>query len=124
METHPFELQTEKNLIEEQRLLIESLDGVTSYYVNHHGVDLLIEARGQLPGDKPKLLAIMDRYLDLAEDERLNYTLGKRLGYYRCLDDMHDEKRKMFVQGKLREILQAYPGQFDEICHQLRAQVV
>jgi radical SAM superfamily enzyme YgiQ (UPF0313 family) len=119
-----FELQTEKNLIEEQRLLIESLDGVTSYYVNHHGVDLLMEARGQLPEDKPKLLAIMDRYLGLPEEERLNYTLGKRLGTYRYLDDMQDENRRMFVQGKLREILEAYPGQFDEICHQLRAQVV
>jgi len=124
MRTGKFELQTEKNLIEEQRLLIESLDGVTSYYVNHHGVDLLMEARGQLPEDKPKLLAIMDRYLGLPEEERLNYTLGKRLGYYRHMDDMQDEKRKMFVQGKLREILDAYPGQFDEICHQLRAQVV
>ena len=124
MQAGKFELQTEKNLIEEQRLLIESLDGVTSYYANHHGVDLLMEARGQLPGDKPKRLAIMDRYLGLPEEERLNYTLGKRLGYYRYLDDMQDENRKMFVQGKLRETLAAYPGQFDEICHQLRAQVV
>jgi radical SAM superfamily enzyme YgiQ (UPF0313 family) len=124
MQAGKFKLQTEKNLIEEQRLLIESLNGVTSYYVNHHGVDLLMEARGQLPEDKPKLLAIMDRYLDLPEEERLNYTLGKRLGYYRYLDDMQDENRKIFVQGKLRDILDAYPGQFDEICHQLRAQVV
>ena len=124
MQAGKFELQTEKNLIEEQRLLIESLNDVTSYYANHHGVDLLMEARGQLPEDKPKLLAVMDRYLGLPEEERLNYTLGKRLGYYRYLDDMQDENRKMFVQGKLREILEAYPGQFDEICHQLRAQVV
>jgi radical SAM superfamily enzyme YgiQ (UPF0313 family) len=119
-----FQLQTEKNLIEEQRLLIDSLEGVTSYYSNHHGVDLLMEARGQLPADKLKLLAIMDHYLSMPEDERLNYTLGKRLGYYRTMDDMQDEKRKLFVQQKVSEILNAYPGQFDEICHQLRAQVV
>lgn len=119
-----FQLQTEKNLIEEQRLLIESLDGVTSYYVNHHGVDLLMEARGQMPGDKPKLLAIMDRYLSLSEEDRLNYTLGKRLGHYRKMDDMQNENMEMLVQGKVREILKAFPGQFDEICHQLRARVV
>jgi hypothetical protein len=35
-----FQLQTEKNLIEEQRLLIDSLEVVTSYYVKHHGVDI------------------------------------------------------------------------------------
>jgi len=119
-----FQLQTEKNLIEEQRLLIEGLEGITSYYVNHHGVDLLMEARGQLPADKPKLLAIMDRYLSMPQADRLNFTLGKRLGYYRYLDDLQDEDRKRFVQGKVSEILAAYPGQFDEICHQLRAQVV
>jgi radical SAM superfamily enzyme YgiQ (UPF0313 family) len=67
--------------LEKQRLLIENLNGISSYYVNHHGVDLLMEARGQLPRDKPKLLAIMDRYLSLPEAERINYTLGKRLGY-------------------------------------------
>ena len=119
-----FQLQTEKNLIEEQRLLIDHLDGVTSYYVNHHGVDLLMEARGQLPEDKPKLLAIMDRYLSLPEEDRLNYTLGKRLGYYNKMDDMQDEIRRMFVQDKVHEILNAYPGQFDEICHQLRTRIV
>ncbi|CAB1061611.1 Radical SAM domain protein CAC_2422 [Olavius sp. associated proteobacterium Delta 1] len=119
-----FQLQTEKNLIEEQRLLIDRLDGITSYYVNHHGVDLLMEARGQLPADKPKLLAIMDRYLSMPQEDRIHYTLGKRLGYYRQMDDMQDANRKLFVQGKVSEILNAYPGQFDEICHQLRAQVV
>ena len=119
-----FELQSEKNLIEEQRLLIENLDGVTSYYVNHHSVDLLLEARGQLPDDKSKLLSIMDRYLDLPEEDRLNYTLGRRMGYYRYMDDMQDKNRKDFVQSKLRDIQDAYPEQFDQICHQLRARVV
>jgi radical SAM superfamily enzyme YgiQ (UPF0313 family) len=119
-----FQLQTEKNMIEEQRLLIDRLEGVTSYYVNHHGVDLLMEARGQLPEEKPKLLAIMDRYLSMPEADRINYTLGKRLGYYRNMDDTQDENRKEFVQRKASEILKAYPGQFDEICHQLRTQVV
>jgi len=119
-----FQLQTEKNLIEEQRLLIDGLDGITSYYANHHGVDLLMEACGQLPADKPELLAIMDRYLSLPEADRLNYTLGKRLGYYREMDDMQDENRRLIVEAKVREILNSCAGQFDEVCHHLRAQVV
>ena len=124
METGEYELQTEKNLIEEQRLLIEHLDGVSSYYANHHGVDLLMEARGQLPEDKPKLLAIMDRYLSLPEDDRLNYTLGKRLGYYQRLDDMQDEGLKRTVAAHVHEVNDAYPGRFDEVCHHLRQQIV
>jgi len=124
MEAGEYTLQTEKNIIEEQRLLIEQLDGISSFYANHHGVDLLMEARGQLPEDKPKLLAIMDRYLSLPEDDRLNYTLGKRIGYYQVLDDMQDEGRKRYVAAQVREVNDAYPGRFDEVCHHLRQQVV
>ena len=119
-----YRLQTEKNIVEEQRLLIEGLDGVSSYYVNHHAVDLLMEARGQLPGEKPGLLAIMDRYLSLPEDERINYTLGRRLGYYRCMDDMGDRDRKGMVAVKVREVEEAYPGRMEEVFHYLRARIV
>ena len=119
-----FQLQTEKNIIEEQRLLIENLDGISSYYVNHHGVDLLMEARGQLPEDKSKLLAVMDRYLSMAEDERINYTVGRRLGHYRCMDDMQNDSLKRIVAAKVRELSRAYPDQLEDVLHHLRAQVV
>jgi radical SAM superfamily enzyme YgiQ (UPF0313 family) len=119
-----YRLQTEKNLIEEQRLLVESLNGVSSYYVNHHGVDLLLEARGRLPEEKSRLLAIMDRYLSMPEDERLNYTLGRRLGYYRRMDDLQDARLKQFIDGKLAELGLAYPGRIEEIFHQLRERIV
>lgn len=119
-----YELQTEKNLIEEQRLLIETLDGITSSYVNHHAVDLLMEARGQLPQDKARLLAIMDRYLNLPEEDRINFTLGRRLGYYQKLDDLKDKERKRAVDEELKEIQKAFPGRLDEIFHELRERVV
>jgi radical SAM superfamily enzyme YgiQ (UPF0313 family) len=124
LEEGTFQLQTEKAMIEEQRLLIDSLEGITSYYANHHGIDLLMEACGQLPTDKPKLLAIMDRYLSLSKEDRLNYTLGKRLGYYRKMDDMQNDNKRVFVQGKVRDILNNHPEQFHEICHYLRTQVI
>jgi radical SAM superfamily enzyme YgiQ (UPF0313 family) len=119
-----YKLQTEKNLIEEQRLLIEGLDGISSYYKNHHGVDLLMEARGQLPQEKEKLLAIMDRYLSLLDEDRLNYTMGKRLGYYQELDDMNNPEVKAMIALKVEEISKLYPGQLDEVFHYLREQIV
>ena len=124
MKEGAYQLQTEKNIIEEQRLLIENLDGVSSYYVNHHSVDLLMEARGQLPEDKQKLLAIMDHYLTLPEDERINFTLGKRLGHYRRMDDMNNQDLKNFVEMKVKEVKEAYPDRLEEIFHHLRAQIV
>ena len=119
-----YQLQTEKNVIEEQRLLIEGLDGVSSYYVNHHSVDLLMEVRGQLPGDKPRLLAILDSYLALPENERINFTLGRRLGYYRRMDDMKNQDLKDFVEMKVREVKEAYPDRLEDIFHHLREQIV
>jgi hypothetical protein len=83
-----------------------------------------MEARGQLPQEKPKLLAVMDKYLNLPEHERINYTLGKRMGYYQHLDDMHNENLKELVEAKVREITNAYPDQLEEIFHELREQVV
>ncbi len=124
MQDGTYRLQTERNLIEEQRLLIENLDGVSSYYVNHHGVDLLMEARGQLPEEKAKLLAIMDRYLSLPEADRINYTLGRRLGYYRCMDDMNNADRRGAVELKAFELKRSYPDQLDDIFHYLREQIV
>ena len=119
-----FQLQTEKNIIEEQRLLIESLEGISSFYVNHHAVDLLMEARGQFPEEKPKLMAIMDRYLSMPEDERINYTLGRRMRYYQTMDDMENRDRKGMVESKVREVEEAYPGRLEEVFHYLRAQIV
>lgn len=124
MKEGTYQLQTEKNVIEEQHLLIEGLDGVSSYYVNHHSVDLLMEARGQLPGDRPRLLAIMDRYLALPENERINFTLGRRLGYYRRMDDMKNQDLKDLVEMKVREVKEAYPDRLEDIFHQLREQIV
>jgi radical SAM superfamily enzyme YgiQ (UPF0313 family) len=124
MEAGEYTLQTEKNIIEEQRLLIENLNGITSDYANHHAVDLLMEARGQFPQDKPRLLAIMDRYLSLPEEDRIHFTLGKRLGIYQRLDDMNSAHLHKQVAAQLIKIRASYPGQMEEVFHSLRAEIV
>jgi len=124
MEAGEYTLQTEKNIIEEQRLLIENLDGITSHYANHHAVDLLMDVRGQFPQDKSRLLAILDHYLSLPEEERIHFTLGKRLGIYQRLDDMKSDHLRKPVDARLTEIRAAYPERMEEIFHHLRAQIV
>jgi radical SAM superfamily enzyme YgiQ (UPF0313 family) len=124
MEAGEYTLQTEKNIIEEQRLLIENLNDITSHYANHHAVDLLMEARGQFPQDKPQILAIIDRYLSLPEEERIHFTFGKRLGIYQRLDDMKSVRLREHVAAEMRRVQASYPGRMEEIFHSLRSQIV
>jgi len=119
-----FFLQTEENIIEEQRVLIEELYGITSHYANHHGVDLLLELRGQLPEDKTKLLSILEAFLNLNEHEKINFILGRRLGIYRRIKDIENPSLHLLVDRKLQDIGFSKREDLEQIFHSLRAQVV
>lgn len=123
-ENGTFSLQTEENIIEEQQLLIEDLNGITSHYANHHSVDLLMELRGQLPKDKTKLLSILETFLNLNEHDKLNFILGRRLGIYRRLKDLENSSLYLLVDRKLQDIGSSKRADFEQIFHSLRAQVV
>lgn len=117
-------LQTEENIIEEQKLMIQALDGITSHYANHHGVDLLIEARGKLPEDKEKLISIMDRFLKLPSNDKLNFILGRRLGMYNTLDELNDTNRYEAVQSQFGKFEFNTHEELEVLFHSLRARVV
>jgi len=80
----------DEDVVREIRLFIENLDGVTSRIVSDHILNLLEELNGTLPGEKEKLLAIIDRFFAMPEMDRLIYRLGRRKGIYRNLDDLAD----------------------------------
>jgi coproporphyrinogen III oxidase-like Fe-S oxidoreductase len=118
-----FTLPSETEIIEEQRLLLENLEGIKSHYANHHSVDLLLEVRGQLPRDKARLLAVLDRFLGLDPKDQLNFTLGRRLGYYQRLSDMDNGLTYDFVERQAQKIRDGGES-FEEIFHRLRKQVI
>lgn len=123
MATGRFTLPSEAQIIEEQRLLLENLEGIESHYANHHSVDLLLEVRGQLPRDKARLLAVLDRFLGLDPKDQINFTLGRRLGYYQRLSDMDNGLTYDFVERQAQKIRDG--GEFfEEIFHRLRKQVI
>jgi radical SAM superfamily enzyme YgiQ (UPF0313 family) len=90
VETNEFVLSSDDEIVREEGLFIEELNGITSYFTSDHILNLLEEVEGQLPGDKPKMKGIIDRYLALPEGERINYRLGRRAGFYRKLDDLNN----------------------------------
>jgi radical SAM superfamily enzyme YgiQ (UPF0313 family) len=101
-----FELQTEDEVVEEIGTLIENLR-VTSYLKSDHILNLLMEVEGKLPEDKQKCLNIINDYLSLPDEEKLNFKFGRRLGYYRKPSDlkdsyMHDKIDEVITQSKRR----------------------
>jgi biotin synthase-like enzyme len=98
-----FELPTEDRVVEEIRELIERME-VSSYLKSDHIANLLSEIEGQLPQDKEKMLTIIDKYLALPDEERLNFRVGRRLGYYEILADLHSSQKHDEVENAIKNI--------------------
>jgi radical SAM superfamily enzyme YgiQ (UPF0313 family) len=83
-----FILLGDDEIVGEERLFIENLEGITSTFVSDHILNLLEEVEGKLPEEKGKMLALIDRYLALSQEEKSNFRLGRRAGVYRSVDDL------------------------------------
>lgn len=83
-----FALQSEEEIVVEQKLFLQQLHEMDSYYVNEHIVNLLLEIRGNLRTEKQKMLSTIDRFLTLPPDERLLFAVGRRLNIFFRLDDL------------------------------------
>ncbi len=117
-----FEPLDEDEIVAEIRLLIESLHGVTTTLVSDHILNLLQELEGTLPGDKDRLLGIIDRYLALPAGEKANYQVGRRAGVYRFLEDMRDPAKHSYAEGLIREL--GGPGNLKEQLERIRRRFV
>lgn len=92
--------------VREQKLFIEKLEAMNSYYVNEHIVNLLLEVRGNLAQDKEKMLSVINLYLSMSEEEKENFAIGRRINQYYTLSNMDiDGKRKRVTEyvNKLKE---------------------
>ena len=87
-----FDMQSDDEVIAEIRLFIESLEGIHSTITSDHIMNLLEDVSGQLPQDKERMLAVIDRYQNLSERDRLIYRVGRRGGAFHSIDDMDLDK--------------------------------
>ncbi len=101
LEEGDFILQTEDEVVEEIGVLIDNLS-VTSRIKSDHVLNLLMEVDGKMPEDKRKIMDVINTYLALPREERLNFRLGRRLGYYEKLSDLHDVDR----HAKIAEVIE------------------
>ena len=100
--TGAFAVPPDELVLRELQLFLESLEGITSTVASDHIVNLLPEIEGCLPGDKDRMLQVIKKYWSLSRQQRLLYRLGRRLGWFSCLQDLEDEVRV----GRVARIVQ------------------
>jgi radical SAM superfamily enzyme YgiQ (UPF0313 family) len=88
---------TDEEILEEERLLLENLN-CPANFASDHIINLLGEIEGNLPGDKAKMLGVIDRYFALSEEERTNFRVGRRAGIYNSLDDLSRPAKRQTVE--------------------------
>jgi radical SAM superfamily enzyme YgiQ (UPF0313 family) len=104
VEKGEFARPSDDQIVTEIRLFLENLDGIHSTVVSDHILNLLEEIQGRLPGEKEKMLALIDRYLAWPKEKRLQFRVGRRLGYLRNLDDLDDQTLLLRVDPIIQEV--------------------
>ncbi len=94
-----FEKLGDTETVQELRTFVSQLDGITSTLKSDHILNLFEDLEGKYPDDKGKLLGILDNFIDLPEQEKMIYMVGRRMGLYRCLADLDDAEKRQHVEN-------------------------
>jgi len=119
IEKGEFMLMSDNEMIEEERLLIWHLEGITSTFVSDHIMNVLQEVEGKLPEEKEKMLNLIDRYLSLPKEEKDNFRLGRRVGIYQSVEDLSKPELRNQVERVIQQIESKRPGDLEEILSEL-----
>jgi len=102
----------------ELRLFLQSLEGITSRIKSDHILNLFEEIDGRLPEDKPQMLSVIDRFLDLDPEEQVLYQIGRRTGVFRQLSDLLHPSLRRQALGYVEQWMVS-PENVDQVCDQL-----
>lgn len=116
-----FTLQSEEEIVVEQKLFLQQLQEMDSYYMNEHIINLLLEVRGNLRTEKQEMISTVDRFLSLSPDERLLFVVGRRLNIFWGLDDLKEPELHRKAEESMKKILVRNPNvDFTALCNYVR----
>lgn len=124
-----FEKASDAEVVREEELLIENLE-VTSRFVSDHSTNVLMDVRGKLPEDKEHMLSIIRRYLELSEEEQLNFRLGtlfRVLGYapnYLNFNEFFNLSRRQQMTAVIEDMEAREPGSAKRLVEQLNMMLI
>jgi radical SAM superfamily enzyme len=119
IESGEYEPQNDDEIVEELGKFVARLD-LHSYLVSDHITNLLPEVEGKFPQAKAACLDVISRYLSLPDNEKDNYKLGRRMGIYNSLDDIHNAAIRGQVDHALLSIKQDEKTSLDEVLKRLK----
>ena len=99
-----FKLLSDDDVIREEKLFIENLQGINCEFYSDHILNLLEDVSGKLPEDKSKMLGVISQYQSLPVDEQEKFRLGRRTGYYRTMSDMKNTSLNDPVERNYRHL--------------------
>lgn len=119
-----FEPLDDVGVARELRTLLSGLTGLHGTIRSDHALNLLEEISGRLPGDLPRLVQIVDRFLGLDEAERDLFIVGRRFGVLRRLDDLEDPPFRARAEAARQALRARHPGPVDRAIRELMARFV
>ena len=80
---------SEVEKVQEIRLFIEHCNGISSTLTSDHMMNLLEDVEGTFPHDKATMLATIDEFLSMQQEDQEKFIVGRRVGIYRYLKDYY-----------------------------------
>lgn len=119
MKRGEFEPLDDVEMVKEIRLLIENLEGITSYFVSDHMLNLLPELEGKFPEFKEKLLATCDKFLALSPKEQVIFIIGRRTNNFEELLDLENTDLRSRVEAMVTKLGLETPSQAQELVQKI-----
>jgi len=113
-----FEKCTDLEMAEEILTFLRALDGITSKITSDHILNLFQEVEGTLPEDKPRMMAVLEEFLDMPPEKQTLYQIGRRLGYFQSLEDLASPNRRARAE-KIRQELNITPENVDQAIEEI-----
>ncbi len=104
-------------------VFIEALEGIGSVVKSDHVLNLFEDLEGRLPQDGERLAGVLRAFLELPDERRTRYQLGRRLGLLRHVGDL-DSPTRMARVDEAHERLGANTDNIDSITDEIVARYI
>lgn len=95
----------------EIRTVIERAEGITTMLVSDHMINLLQGIKGSLKDDKDKMIAMIDDYLAMPEEEKKMYQAARRMA--KVISPKQMPRLSPYDKKVLRQLIEAYPDPYE-----------